>query len=163
MGGDVAEPVGLVAVPDQVPQRGGHGLEDGKHPVQLLGQFHALLDAGPDDSSHAGDARVAFGWRPPLAPASRVRVGSMPSRLVTAAAVSPSLPNSRKVALVSTFASVHRDSHHVPAIFAPDGGAREPPLWVAAEDRRGCLRAVRNPAALGLGLMVGKGSFSVIR
>jgi hypothetical protein len=36
--GDVAEPVGLVAVAGQVPQRCGYWLEDGQEPVQLPGQ-----------------------------------------------------------------------------------------------------------------------------
>ena len=45
MRGDVAEPVGLAAEADQVPERCGHGLEDGKNPGQLLGQLGARLDA----------------------------------------------------------------------------------------------------------------------
>jgi hypothetical protein len=39
-------------------------------------------------------------------PASKARVGRMPSRAVTAAAVSCALPDSRKAAVVSTPASV---------------------------------------------------------
>jgi hypothetical protein len=69
---------------------------------------------------------VAFERRPAWTPASRARVGSMPRRRVTAAAVSVASPNRRNVALVSTSASVLYGDRNVPAI-SETACALEPP------------------------------------
>src|SRR5690348_15236294 len=101
---------------DQFPQRRRHWFEDGQETVQVLGQFSARLDAGTGAQQPQRGVTGAGRATADGSPVSKARVGWMPSRRVTAAAVSVASPDSRKVVLVCTLVSVRGDGRQAPAI-----------------------------------------------